>query len=127
MSTTDSFYHEVLLEEAKSPQNKGRLEQADKTIHLHNASCGDELTVYLQFSPDGQTVTDVQWEGQGCVISQAAMSVVSNQIKGLTSEQIRDVTQSDLEQLLGLEDISVGRVKCLLLGLKGIQKGLTDD
>jgi nitrogen fixation NifU-like protein len=120
------MYQEQILEEAQSPQCFGEIEGAEKTVQGTNASCGDHVKIFLNFAtPNDPTspIVDISWTGQGCVISQAAMSVLAGKIKSekLTLEQVTQLREQDLEELLGLSEISIGRIKCLLLGLRTLQ------
>lgn len=117
------LYQEVLLEEAKHPQNKGQLPESDLVLRQSNASCGDQIIIYLKIDPQSQAITDLKWDGQGCIISQAAMSLLSQVIlqHKLTLSQVTHYSQSDLEELLGIEDISPGRIKCLMLGVSAFK------
>ncbi len=122
------LYHEVILEEFKHPQNYGSIADADLILRERNSSCGDEVTIYLKVCDENgqQKITDIKWEGQGCAISQAAMSVLSATIKqqGMTTQHVTTLTQSPIEELLGLDEISIGRIKCLLLGVQAFKKAL---
>lgn len=120
----NDLYHEDLLDEAKHPSNYGSLEDADLTTTQFNASCGDVVTVAIKLSDDKKTIQDIKWKGHGCIISQAAMSVLSEKMKHFPVEKVRELTQEDLLTELGLPEISIGRVKCLLLGLLAIQKAV---
>lgn len=120
------LYHEHILEEARDPQCQGVLPTPDQTLHGTNASCGDVVTITITFSEPGNPsspISDIAWTGQGCVISQAAMSVLAGKIKAehLTLAQVAALTESDLESMLGLSEVSIGRIKCLLLGLRTLQ------
>lgn len=117
-----TVYHEDLLDEAKNPSNFGELEDADVTTTQYNASCGDVITVSVKLSDDKQTIADIKWKGHGCIISQAAMSVMSEKLIGFPVAQIRELSKDQVLTELGLEDISVGRVKCLLLGISAVKK-----
>lgn len=120
----DGLYHEQLLEEAKHPQNSGLLETYDVTVTEKNASCGDDITVYIVWSADGTHIQELKWQGHGCIISQAAMSVLSQRILDdqLSLDTLKHTTVTDMEQWLGITDISPGRVKCLTLGLQALQR-----
>jgi nitrogen fixation NifU-like protein len=119
------LYQEIILEELRHPQHQGVLE-GDGVVshHERNASCGDEVTIYLKVE-DHQPLL-LKWQGQGCAISMAATSLLAEKITSqhLTTEQIRLLTLQDLLELLGLEEIAPGRLKCAMLGLKAIQKAL---
>lgn len=116
------LYQQVLLEELESPHNKGVMDDADMTFHSVNASCGDDMTVYLKL--DGEMVTDISWVGFGCAISQATISLLSEEIKGKTIEEITAIGKHDLEKLIGIKEISTGRIKCLMLGLGAVNQAL---
>ncbi|NCO12173.1 MAG: hypothetical protein COZ34_00735 [Candidatus Pacebacteria bacterium CG_4_10_14_3_um_filter_34_15] len=116
------IYQEDLIDEAKNPNNYGEMADPDLVSTQYNASCGDVITVSVKLSPDKLKIADIKWKGQGCVISQASMSVLSEKVKGLELEKLQKLTQKDVLQELGLDEISVGRVKCLLLGLNTIIK-----
>lgn len=113
------LYQEAILDELKQPQHKSVLADADVQVHETNASCGDEVTVFLKLSPDKKTITELTWQGSGCAISQAAMSLLAAELQGKVVAEVLSLQQADLEALLGLEQpIAYGRTKCLLLGLK---------
>lgn len=121
-----NIYHEDLLDEARNPSNFGDLENADATTTSYNASCGDMITVSVKLGIDQQTgkkvIKDIKWKGQGCIISQASMSVLSEKIKDFSVEKLQELTQEEVLEELGLDEISMGRVKCLLLGLSAVKK-----
>ena len=118
----NNIYHEDLLDEAKNPNNYGELENPDLVSTQYNASCGDVITVSVKLSADKKKINDIKWKGQGCVISQASMSVLSEKIKGFTVDKILNLTSDEILVELGLNEISVGRVKCLNLGLSAVKK-----
>jgi nitrogen fixation NifU-like protein len=120
----DNIYQEALVAEAKQPQNSGLLTGADIKHRETNASCGDEVTISLKFSKDGKTIDRVGWEGHGCVVSQASMSVLSEKLLGVTVVEIKQWQKADLLPFFGMEDISAGREKCFMMGLKAVQKVL---
>lgn len=124
-NSNDTLYHEILLDEAKNPNNFGDLVDADVTTTHYNASCGDVITVSILLSADKKKITDIKWKGHGCIISQAAMSVLSEKIKGYSIANLQTLTQKEVLSELGLSEISVGRVKCLLLGLTAVKKALS--
>ena len=116
------IYHEDLLDEAKNPSNYGEIDSPDLISTQYNASCGDVITVSVKLSNDGKKIKEIKWKGQGCVISQASMSVLSEKIKGLEIKKLQNLTQEEILLELGLTEISVGRIKCLLLGLNVVKK-----
>src|SRR5207253_8222203 len=84
--------------------------------HDLNPLCGDELTVQLAVDNDGR-IEEVRFSGHGCAISQAAASMASDEVKGMTTDELLRLDRSFVLELLGI-DISATRMKCALLSLK---------
>jgi nitrogen fixation NifU-like protein len=118
------IYQDALVAESQQPQNQGLLEDHDLQHQETNASCGDEVTITLKFSTDGKTVEQVGWEGHGCVISQASMSVLSDKLIGASIEDIKNWQKADLLPFFDMNNISAGREKCFMMGLKAVQRVL---
>jgi len=118
----DNIYTEILLDEYKHPQNKGEMKDADLVLDGSNTSCGDKITIYLKIQ-NGE-IKNISWMGDGCVISQVAVSLLSNKIKNskLKIKNIGKLNQTDILGLLGIESISPGREKCMMLGLETLRK-----
>lgn len=121
---TSDLYQEIILEEYSNPKHKGQLEDADVKVSQTNASCGDEVEVFVKFNHQNDKIEKVSWRGVGCAISMATASLVSDLIIGKTRQQVLLLDQRDLEALLGIDEISPGRKKCLLLALKAFQKAV---
>jgi nitrogen fixation NifU-like protein len=115
----DSLYREAILDHYKHPHNFGELDDADLEFEDTNPLCGDELKVQLKIGDDGRVET-VRFSGQGCAISQASASMISDEIEGLTVEELRKLDKDAILELLGI-DISATRMKCALLSLKVIK------
>ena len=79
----ESMYQEVILDHYKNPRHKGLREPYEAEVHHVNPSCGDELTLRVHLSADGKTVEDVSYDAQGCSISQASTSVMTEELVGL--------------------------------------------
>jgi nitrogen fixation protein NifU and related proteins len=112
----DDLYRDNILEHYKRPHNWGELEQANLEAEDLNPLCGDQLKVQLSVTEDGR-IEDVRFSGHGCAISQAAASMVSDEIKGMDVEELLKLDRSFVLELLGI-DISATRMKCALLSLK---------
>lgn len=135
----EQMYQEVILDHYKNPQHKGLRDPFDSEVHHVNPSCGDELTLRVRLSADGDTVEDVSYEAVGCSISQASTSVMAEEIVGRPVAEAM-VKLQEFEKMIvsrgqeeGDEDI-IGdgvafsgvakypaRVKCALLGWKAFQ------
>ncbi len=78
----NQMYQEVILDHYKHPHHRGLREPFGAEVHHVNPTCGDEVTLRVALSDDGDTVADVSYDGQGCSISQAATSVLTDQVIG---------------------------------------------
>jgi nitrogen fixation NifU-like protein len=116
----DDLYREQILEHYKRPQNFGAVEDPDLEFEDNNPFCGDEQHMTFRLDEDGK-VTEVKFEGKGCAISTAATSMLTDELVGLTRDELITLPQEKVLELLGIE-ISATRMKCALLGLK-VAKG----
>lgn len=112
----DQLYREYILEHYKRPHNWGELDHPDLEAQDLNPLCGDELKVQLAVDPDGR-ITDVAFSGHGCAISQAAASMISDEVKGMQVQDLLALDRDSVLELLGI-DISATRMKCAMLALK---------
>src|SRR3954466_7709484 len=112
----DELYREQILEHYKRPHNFGELADPDLEFEDNNPLCGDELRVQLTLDDD-RRVSEIAFAGHGCAISQAAASLVSDEIKGMQVDDLLKLDRSFVLDLLGI-DISATRMKCALLSLK---------
>lgn len=112
----DALYREEILEHYKRPHHWGPMESPDREFTDTNPLCGDELKVMLKVSDDG-VIEDVRFSGHGCAISQAAASMVSDEIVGMSLDEVARMERDAILDLLGIE-ISATRLKCALLSLK---------
>jgi nitrogen fixation NifU-like protein len=128
----DNLYQEVILDHYKHPENKGLAAAYDAQVHHINPSCGDEIT--LNITLDGSLVKSVSWDGLGCSISQASVSIMSglmigkdiagaqvvfdNFVQLMQSKGIGHPDESILEDAVALAGVSQypARIKCALLG-----------
>jgi len=116
----DDLYRENILQHYKNPSNwsppEAELEAPDLEFSDTNPLCGDELRVQLRLDADGR-VAEIRFSGHGCAISQASASMASEEIVGMTPEEILKLDRTFVLDLLGI-DISATRIKCALLSLK---------
>lgn len=115
----DELYREQILEHYKHPHNFGRIEDPDLEFEDNNPFCGDEQHVTIRLGPD-ERVTEVRFEGKGCAISTAATSMLTDELVGLTRDELVTLPKEKVLDLLGI-DISATRMKCALLGLKVVK------
>lgn len=148
MSALDGLYQEVILDHSKRPIGKGELASLPESLtashHEFNPSCGDELDLAIAVDPDSGEITSLAWQGQGCSISMASASILSQLVRDehLTLESaperiaaFREMIQGKTEgepdeELLGdavaLQGVSkfVMRVKCAMLAWVALEADL---
>ncbi len=117
----DDLYRELILDHYKHPHNYGTLDPADISYEDDNPLCGDRIRIDLRLDDQGR-VSDVRFSGKGCAISQASASMLTDEIKGKTLDELRNFSKEDLLDLLGVP-LSPVRLKCALLSLKVLKAG----
>jgi nitrogen fixation NifU-like protein len=118
----DDLYRDEILEHYRRPHNFGTLEAPDATYEGSNPLCGDRITMMLEIGED-ERVTDVAFTGRGCAVSQASASMLTDELRGKSLEDIARLQSQDVLDLLGIE-ISPARLKCALLSLDTVQRAL---
>jgi len=119
----DELYREVILDHYKNPRNHGTLEGADAHAEGMNPLCGDEVTVYVNFAQDGDTIDEIRFDGRGCAISQAATSMLTEMVKGKRATEVAALPGEALRDEIGIP-LSAARVKCAMLGLTTLRLAL---
>ena len=115
----DELYRDQILEHYKRPHNFGRLDDYDLEFEDTNPFCGDEQHVFIKLDEAGR-VSAVSFEGRGCAISTAATSLLTDELAGMTREELLRLPKERVLDLLGI-DISATRMKCAMLGLKVVK------
>lgn len=131
MSELKALYQEIILDHNKNPRNFRKMEDAQCTVDGYNPLCGDHYTIYLKM--EGQTISDIAFQGSGCAISKASASVMSTVLKGrsrgeaeawferfhrlVRGEDKGDSAIEDLGKLAAFAGVSEfpARVKCAIL------------
>ena len=116
MSEFDQLYREVILDHYKNPRGHGVIEDADVSAEGQNPLCGDEVSIYVSFADDGETIEDVKFSGRGCAISQAATSMLVDIAKGRKAKELAEMPKDELLEEIGIPLTPI-RLKCALLGL----------
>ncbi len=117
-----SIYSEIILDYYRHPKNKGTLENPQIQARDTNPLCGDVVEIQMELDGDN-TVKDIKFTGQGCAISQASASMLTELIKGKSLDEIRKISKEDVLSLIGGQ-LSAVRLKCALLSLKVMKTGL---
>ena len=135
----NSLYQQLILEHYRNPRNRAELADRTVEVHMANPVCGDEIR--LQLRVDGDRIAEAKFVGQGCSISQAAVSMMTTLLKGKNlsdaeslaqrftqmmhgnPEAARDPAMGDLRALQGVSKFPV-RIKCALLAFDALQEAL---
>ena len=142
---TESVYQQIILDHYKHPQHRGLPDEFDAQVHHVNPTCGDEVTLAL--SLDGDTISAVGWDGEGCSISQASTSVMTGLVVGKTVDdalalqakflelmqsqggaELTEADEDELEDAVAFEGVSKypARVKCALLGWMAMKSAVAE-
>ncbi|HLX31274.1 MAG TPA: SUF system NifU family Fe-S cluster assembly protein [Gaiellaceae bacterium] len=119
----DQMYREVILDHYKNPRGHGTIEDADAEADGQNPLCGDEVSIYVAFADDGETIEDVKFSGRGCAISQAATSMLMEMSVGRTATEVATMDKEELLEEIGIPLTPV-RLKCAMLGLTTLKVAL---
>ncbi|KQU57909.1 nitrogen fixation protein NifU [Bacillus sp. Leaf406] len=137
----DQLYRQVIMDHYKNPRNKGSLEDGSFTIDMNNPTCGDRIHLTLKVE-DG-IVQDAKFDGEGCSISMASASMMTQSVKGkeidealklskIFSDMMQgndyddDVDLGDIEALQGVAKFPA-RIKCATLAWKAMEKGVREE
>ena len=123
MSELEQMYREVILDHYKSPRGHGTLEHADAEAEGQNPLCGDEVSIYVAFGEDGETIDEIKFSGRGCAISQAATSMLTEMVQGRTAVEVATLDKDELLAEIGIPLTPV-RLKCAMLGLTTLKLAL---
>lgn len=135
----NSLYQQLILEHYRSPRNKGELSDRTVEVHMANPTCGDEIRLQLRIEDDA--IAEARFVGQGCSISQASVSMMTQLLEGRSladaselagrftelmhgdAEAAKDRSLGDLRALAGVHKFPT-RVRCALLGFDALQEAL---
>jgi nitrogen fixation protein NifU and related proteins len=135
-----ALYQEMILDHYRRPRNKGTLEHPDASVEMKNPLCGDEIELQVAFERD--CVCDLRFSGRGCSISQASASMMTQLVKGKSTEEIDAIRKRFRDLMLGQssgDDPELGalralsgvakfpaRVKCALLAWNVLESALAE-
>lgn len=120
------LYQEIILDHYKNPRNRGDLEHQQHLLSCSesNVGCGDEFSVVLLLDEDEKIIKDIKWQGQGCAISTASMSLLSEHVIGKTVEEVKSINEMSILEMLGLDEITPARQKCMMLSVRAVNRAL---
>lgn len=117
------MYQEIILQHYRSPRNFGPMDPVDLTGEESNPLCGDHIRLQLRLDAAHLKVEDVRFDGDGCAISMASASMLTEKVKGKTVDEVSQFTREDILQMLGIP-LSPVRVKCALTGFAALGRAL---
>ena len=115
------IYRENILDHYKKPRNFGELENADVSHEENNPFCGDRIVIELKI--ENGKLKNARFSGQGCAISIASASMLTEKARGMSLKDLRAMDKSDILKMLEI-DLSPTRLKCALLPLEVLQKAI---
>ena len=104
------LYQEIILEHGKNPRNLRKTENFNKDAKGHNPLCGDKVHIYLKLDED-KKVEDISFEGQGCAISMASASIMTDLIKGKEEKEVKEIVNDFLEMIKEKDEIKTNLLK----------------
>ncbi|MBI3634504.1 MAG: iron-sulfur cluster assembly scaffold protein [Candidatus Yonathbacteria bacterium] len=116
----ENIYQENIIDHNAHPHNKRIISGAREEAGIRNPLCGDNIILQICFDRTG-SVSDVAFQGEGCAISQAGLSMLTDKIKGLNLNQLKLLSPGDIYTMLGVP-ISPSRANCALLGYAALEK-----
>ena len=119
---SDDIYREIILDHYRNPRNKGKLTDADVSIHDSNPLCGDEIDIHLKVE-EGK-IKNIKFEGRGCAISQASASMLTEMVIEKPLTTVKEIAKNDILENIGLLNLGPARIKCALLSLKVLKMGM---
>ena len=114
-------YIEILLDHYEHPRNRRVIAGADIDYTGGNPGCGDIIHMFATVD-DNQRIADVAFEGEGCTISQAAASIITEMVQGKTLDELEQMNYETLVEELGSEVVAP-RIKCAVLALGTLKAG----
>ncbi len=121
LNSKNVMYKDFILDLYKNPMNFGSLVNATNRSHVYNPLCGDQIVIDLLV--ENNKIKDIKFKGQGCAISMASASLLTDKVKNMNVEEVKRLNKDDILKLLEIP-ISAGRLKCALLSLDGVKGAL---
>ena len=113
-------YIDLLIDHYENPRHRGEVDGASVVISGGNPSCGDVVTMYVTVDPHSERVTDIHFAGEGCTISQAGASLMTEEMAGKTLAEIESTSYDIVTDLMGRDVVST-RLRCATLGLSTLK------
>ena len=118
------MYRDIILDHYKHPRNFGHLPKPDAKVEEGNVTCGDRIIMEIKSTINDQRstiITDIRFSGSGCVISQAAASMLTEKVKGMNIGDVMKLESKDVIDMLG-SPLTPSRTRCATLSLEVLHK-----
>ena len=99
------LYQEIILDHGKNPRNLRRTENFNKDAKGHNPLCGDKVHIYLKLN-ENKKIEDISFEGQGCAISMASASIMTDLVKGTEEHEVKEIVNDFLDMIKEKDELS---------------------
>lgn len=119
------MFMEQLMDNYKNPQNIGKILDYTFFKHQKNANCGDTFDLYVKLDNKKEKIVDVKYKGQGCAISTASFSLLSQKLINMNFSEAKKLTDKDIYDMLGVK-ISPGRINCAMLSINAFKLAVLD-
>lgn len=116
-----TLYQEELMDHYRYPRNSGQLDNPDFNTEVLNPSCGDMVSFHAYIQ--NGTITEIKFQGKGCVISQATASMLTEYCKNKPMDILENISKNDILHMVGIQ-LGPTRLRCALLSLEALQQGL---
>ena len=104
------LYQEIILDHGKNPRNLRKTENFNKDAKGHNPLCGDKVHIFLKLN-DNKKLEDISFEGEGCAISMASASIMTDMIKGKEKNEVKEIISDFLEMIKEKDEIKTNLLK----------------
>ncbi|MEM4638108.1 MAG: SUF system NifU family Fe-S cluster assembly protein [Candidatus Woesearchaeota archaeon] len=121
----DELYRENLIDHYKNPKNFGEIKNPDIYKHDSNPLCGDEIEIFVKLDKNKEKINEIKFKGKGCVICMASASILMEELSNKKIKDVQKMQKEEMEKLLGI-NLTPSRIKCMMLPLKALQKGIID-
>ena len=124
MMNLKELYQEIILDHGKNPRNLGKFENFNKDAKGHNPLCGDKVHLFLKLD-ENKNVNDISFEGEGCAISMASASIMTDLMKGKSEKEAKEIIDKFLDMIKEKDDINTNLLeedeKTKLMSLGGVK------
>lgn len=114
-----NIYQDIILDHYHHPYNYGNLDLLNKSIEVSNPLCGDKIKMAINFEKN--KVKEIKFQGEGCVISTASASMLTNYVKNKSKQELKKLDSKFIIKMLGI-DLGMNRIKCAVLPLEALHK-----